>query len=510
LAAAWLVHRIPNMHGRPTWSAVAGMGGVGRQPEMTSAIEGSPGLDQLAGRRRPLAKKVGVRSQQKGGPSMRSEGSAGPVSIGLDAAVVANHRVAVRGATTEDFGVAASLVGLRQLTERLSSYAPAMVVMEPTAMSWLGLGYAVADAGCRPALVESRHTAKLRGAVAGKNKSDVIDADMLASCAELFGLSATVLPGAEQLALRRAVHWRHRAVVTAHSADCRLWGLAAWAFPDLWRACKGSHLLARALLGRWPRLDRLARARQSTVAQLCRVCLRGPGDPAQRAERIVTAAAGWAAFWQGRVDLDALAWETVEILGEIEVAEVAIGRATAQAVRCWRQGWGDDEVLCSIPGIGPIIAPVIRAWWARPGQFPTAKQAAAFVGLNPSNWESGLMASPSRPITKEGPPELRLAFYQAANVARRRDPQLAVFYQRLMVNRAHHHIQATCAVGRKLACRVWATLEAGQPYRLRDLDGQPVDEQTAAALAASYAVPEHIRRRARARSAGRKRGRLSV
>src|SRR5439155_697252 len=145
----------------------------------------------------------------------------------------------------EDFAVPASLAGLAQLTRRLSPYSSALVVMEPTAMSWLGLGYAVADAGCRPALVEARHSAKLRGAVAGKNKSDVIDADLLASCGELFGLSATVLPGAEQLALRRAVHWRHRAVVTAHGADCRLWGLAAWAFPDLWRACKGSHGLAR-------------------------------------------------------------------------------------------------------------------------------------------------------------------------------------------------------------------------------------------------------------------------
>jgi hypothetical protein len=86
------------------------------------------------------------------------------VSIGIDAAIVANHRVAVRGAAvSEDFAVPASLAGLGQLTRRLSPYESALVVMEPTAMSWLGLGYAVADAGCRPALVEARHTAKLRG-----------------------------------------------------------------------------------------------------------------------------------------------------------------------------------------------------------------------------------------------------------------------------------------------------------------------------------------------------------
>lgn len=118
------------------------------------------------------------------------------------------------------------------------------------------------------------------------------------------------------------------------------------------------------------------------------------------------------------------------------------------------------------------------------------------------------MVSPSRPITKEGSPELRLAFYQAANVARQFDPQLASFYQRMMCERGHHHIQATCATARKLVCRVWATLTSGEPYQLRDVDGNPVDRVEARHLAARYAVPEHVRRRARARNKPRK-GRLS-
>ena len=42
-------------------------------------------------------------------------------------------------------------------------------------------------------------------------------------------------------------------------------------------------------------------------------------------------AAGWAAYWRGRVDLDALAWETTELLGDI--ADARIDRATGQAQR---------------------------------------------------------------------------------------------------------------------------------------------------------------------------------
>ena len=38
--------------------------------------------------------------------------SSGAVAIGIDAAVVADHRVAVRGGAVEDFGVATTLAGL--------------------------------------------------------------------------------------------------------------------------------------------------------------------------------------------------------------------------------------------------------------------------------------------------------------------------------------------------------------------------------------------------------------
>jgi transposase len=431
-------------------------------------------------------------------------------TIGIDTAVVADHRVAIRGTHhAEDFSVPPTLAGMTLLTERLAGHAPALVVAEPTGMTWLAVGHAVAAAGCDLTLVGPRHSARLRGAISGKHKTDVIDADMLAGCVDVFGLTPGTLPSAAQIALRRAVRRRHRAVVDAHRGECRLWALAGWAFPDVWHACRHHQPLLQALLGRWPHLARLARARTASIAQLCQQRLRHPGDVDRRAGRIRAAADGWAGFWQDRVDLDALAWEITELLGDIAAADARIDRAASHTQRLWTAAWGRDELLTSVPGIGTTIAPIIRAWFGDATGFASGKQAAAFVGLNPSNWESGLMAAPSRPITKEGPPELRLALYQAANVARRRDPQLAAFYRRLMVERAHTHIQANCAVARKLATRVWATLTSGTPYEFRDLDGTPIMQVAAAELAAKHTVPSHIRRRTRARMAAFRRGRLS-
>jgi Transposase IS116/IS110/IS902 family len=132
------------------------------------------------------------------------------------------------------------------------------------------------------------------------------------------------------------------------------------------------------------------------------------------------------------------------------------------------------------------------------------------VGITPSNWSSGTVTQPSRAITKEGPAVLRLAFYLAGNAARRVDPQLAALYYRLMVERGHCHTQATVAVARKLVERTWTVLHRERPYRLRDLDGEPITTRAAKKLIGErFSVPEAVRARARAHSAATHRAKLT-
>jgi transposase len=247
----------------------------------------------------------------------------------------------------------------------------------------------------------------------------------------------------------------------------------------------------------------------SSVSDVVAAHTRDVSNVDQRAAAIRAAARAWAEFWEGHVDLEALAWETAELLADHAAADARLGRATEIARRRWEQLWGDDPLLLSVPGMGPIIAPTVRAFLADARHFADAKEAQSFVGLNPSNWSSGQMEAPSRAITKEGPGVLRLAFYQAGNVARSVDPQFAEFYRRLMVERGHCHAQASCAVARKLVARTWATLTSGRSYQLRDLDGQPITRRCAKDQAAALAVPDDVRRRARARSAATHRARLT-
>src|SRR3954447_6954174 len=376
-------------------------------------------------------------------------------------------------------GNLATLSGLSLLSRRLAPYPGVVAVVEPTSMTWLSLAVTLENNGGRLALVGARHAARLRGAISGKNKSDVIDADVLARAGDVFDLKELTVPSPGQLALRRAVTRRAAAVIGANRYLRRLISLARWAFPDVWNAFGDSPSTAKAVLGRWPHLAALATARRSALTAVVAEHTRGDPDVPARAEQIRQAAGAWARFWDGRLDLDALAWDVTEHLADMEVAAARVERSSGQATRYWERLYGDDPLLRSLPGMGPVTAPAVRAFLGDGSGFPTAKAFACYVGITPSNWSSGTVTQPSRAISKEGPPALRLAFYQAANAARRSDPQLAALYYRLMVERAHPHTKATVAVARKLAERAWTVVNREAPYVLRDLEGEPVTERAA-------------------------------
>jgi len=97
---------------------------------------------------------------------------------------------------------------------------------------WLGLSIARRQAGGELSLLGARHAARLRGAIIGKDKSDVIDADVLATAGEVFTLTPLRPPTPSDLALRRAVTRRGKLVIDGNRARRRLISLARWAFPD--------------------------------------------------------------------------------------------------------------------------------------------------------------------------------------------------------------------------------------------------------------------------------------
>jgi hypothetical protein len=95
---------------------------------------------------------------------------------------------------------------------------------------------------------------------------------------------------------------------------------------------------------------------------------------------------------------------------------------------------------------------------------------------------------------------MKWALYQAGQIGRRYDPQLAWVYYREMVHHGKNHKQAMGAVMSHMAARVLAVLREDKPYELRDIQGRPITrEESRRLILSNYQVPEEIKRERRRR-----------
>jgi transposase len=119
-----------------------------------------------------------------------------------------------------------------------------------------------------------------------------------------------------------------------------------------------------------------------------------------------------------------------------------------------------DEILQSIPGVGPQVSRTLLAYLPELGQG-TRQQISALVGLAPFNDDSGRQ-SHTRHI-RGGRGKVRLGLYQAAVVAVRHFPSMKDFYIRLK-QRGKASKLALIAVARKLLVLAHALVRSMKPY----------------------------------------------
>jgi transposase len=109
--------------------------------------------------------------------------------------------------------------------------------------------------------------------------------------------------------------------------------------------------------------------------------------------------------------------------------------------------WAEKEdLLASVPGVGPVIARTLLADLPELGQL-SRKQIAALAGLAPFTRQSGRWRG--RDFIGGGRTTVRTALFMGALVARRHNPVLRRFFERL-VAAGKPKIVAIIAVARKL------------------------------------------------------------
>jgi transposase len=132
--------------------------------------------------------------------------------------------------------------------------------------------------------------------------------------------------------------------------------------------------------------------------------------------------------------------------------------AAVRASPAWRE---KDELWQSVPGIGPVSSPTLRAALPELGALPGG-QRAAWVGLAPFHDASGTRQRGRH--VRGGRAVVRRVLYRAALSAVRHNPVLQEFRQRLAGRGQRPQVIRT-AVARRLLVIANALLRSGRPWR---------------------------------------------
>jgi transposase len=150
----------------------------------------------------------------------------------------------------------------------------------------------------------------------------------------------------------------------------------------------------------------------------------------------------------------------------------------------------DRQVLLTIPGVGEVTCEVVLAELAGAERFRSEKQAVAFAGLAPGRRESAGKAV-DLGISKQGSRLLRWILVEAAWSTVRYSKLWQNRYEKLKSRRGAK--KAIVAMARRLLCVMVAVLRSGQAYR--------EVEPPATASSPEQPIPETTTKKAKTKTA---------
>ena len=446
-------------------------------------------------------------------------------SIGINLSINGTHDCTVLDATgqlVQRFTFDSSSVGLQKLEQHICSIdsprcAP-VVVMEPTGLAWFlpCLYLRAQHPNVKVVRIKTSKVAALRRYLKQDAKSDRLDSLTLAKMplVDPEKLYAVDLPPAALQGLDRMTRQRARLVESLTGRKNRLQALVGGYLPGLMAvAGKPWEPVFRALLT--VSLNPATLAGQDTTA--LRKALQGKLArsplPKDLLPRLRTACEQLTRLYRPIVEAGLLTEgffedvcdEVARDLRLMDVEQREVKELEAAIARRYQEVVPEDH-LRTIKGLGDVTAPTILAAAGTPQRFQNQAAFRGWTGVVAHASQSADSDAKGLSMTKTGPKRVKLALYQAAEVARQWDPQLAKIYYDQMVHKAKPHNKAIGAVMSHLASRIHAVLTEQRDYVLRDVDGREVTASEARTIIQTqYQVPAEIRAAQRTRIKRRKR-----
>lgn len=143
-------------------------------------------------------------------------------------------------------------------------------------------------------------------------------------------------------------------------------------------------------------------------------------------------------------------------------------RELERRIVLWHKNDATSRRLATIPGIGPIIASALSARVADATVFRTGRHFAAWLGLTPREWSSGMKRRQGR-ISKRGDAYLRRLLVLGAHAVMRHSgragPHTELWLQKLRARRPP--AVAAIALANKMARIAWAVMVRAEIYHRR-------------------------------------------
>jgi transposase len=123
----------------------------------------------------------------------------------------------------------------------------------------------------------------------------------------------------------------------------------------------------------------------------------------------------------------------------------------------------DAALISSIPGIGATTVARILGHLGDIRRFKSAKALSAFLGVTPKQRSSGTSVKGRTMISRTGNTSLRAALFMPSLVARKHNPLLNQFAERLLATGMSKKA-VICAVMHKLTHLIYGVIRTGKPF----------------------------------------------
>ena len=388
-----------------------------------------------------------------------------------------------------------------------------VIVFEPAGLAWFIMAICIRaqHPDCRLVRAKGQKVAALRRYLRGSSKSDRLDALTLAKMPFIDPeqLDEVYLPPAKIHALQRLTRQRKHLESDIGARKTRIGAIVESyvpgvrkSFSDPWSA------QARAFLRfRLNPMSVACDGEKALHSFLVKTRRRNKTDKAE-SHRVFLACQSAADLYRlsncaGAIDDEFFNVFQEEIERELKLLELEEAESEAIAKRMDKiySELHPSDNLRSIPGVGRATAPIFLATVGEPTRFRNQSAFSSWSGVVPRTRQSSSVEAKGLRMTKAGPAIMKWALFQAGDIGRRFDPQLAALYYREMVHHGKNHKQAMGAVMSHLAARVIKVLQDNRPYELRDNEGKAISQLEAKKLILlNYHVSENIRRERRRRN----------